>query len=194
MTRSTVSEKSFAALAALACPAYGDLLAALEGEFRAVDRAGLDGALDELARPLFGLEQAPVEERATAIGRAAWAAVPDDGEAPEAWLLGTALESGRAAGPVRAALGTELGLRAGVPAHPARLGGCWAIHVRDEAVGVAVDVGLDTSGVPNGCLCAHQVAYVIATSLVDAWQSAGNSAHARHARVLSLVLLGGDAA
>ena len=190
---SQLSETSFAAMAAVACPAYGDLLAALEGEFRAVDGAGLDGALDELARPLFELEQGSVAERAMAIGRAAWAAVPDEGEVPEAWLLGTALESGRATGPVRAALATELARRAGLSAHPARLRGCWAIHVWDEAVGVAVDVGPDASDAPNGCLCAHQIAYVIATSLVDAWQSAGNSTTASRARVLSLVLLGGAA-
>jgi hypothetical protein len=184
-------------MAAAACPAYGDLLAALEGEFRAVDRAGLDSALDELALPLFGLEQVSVEERAMAIGRAAWAAMPDEAEAPEAWLLGTALESGRAAGPVRAGFATELGHRAGVPAHPARLRGCWAIHVRGEAVGVAVDVGPDASMAgasgPRGCLCAHQLAFVIATSLVDAWQSAGDSTRARRARVLSLALLRGGA-
>ena len=180
-------------MAAATRPAYGDLLAALESEFRAVDRVGLDGALDELARPLFGLEQEPLEERAMAIADTAWAALPDKAETPEAWLLGTALESGRAAGPVRAALGTELGRRAGIPAHPALLRGCWAIHVQDEGVGLAVDVGPDTSGAPSGCLCAHQLAYVIATSLVDAWQAAGNSTHARQARVLSLVLLRGGA-
>jgi hypothetical protein len=86
-------------MAAAACPPYGEMLAALESEFRTVDRDALDGALDELALPLFGLETAPMEKRAIALGHAAWAALPEEGEAPTAWLLGPALEDGCAAGP-----------------------------------------------------------------------------------------------
>jgi hypothetical protein len=179
-------------MAAAACPPYGELLAALESEFRPVDRDHLDGTLDELARPLFGLEAAPRDERALALGRAAWAAVPDEANAPAAWLLGSALDAGCAAGPVRAALAAELGRRAGLPVHPARLRGCWVVHVPGDIAGVAIDLGADAAsapaGGPRGCLCAHQLAFVVLTSLVDAWQSAGSSAHARHARVLSLAL------
>jgi hypothetical protein len=111
--------------------------------------------------------------------------------------LASALQSGCAAGPVRAGLATELGRRAGVPAHPARLRGCWAIHVRGEIAEVAVDLGADTRSAhpgPRGCLCAHQLAFVVLTSLVVTWQLAGNSARARHARVLSLALSRGGAA
>ncbi len=188
----------FAAIAAAACPPYGELLAALESEFRPVDREGLDRALDELARPLFGLAAAPLDERAMMLGRAAWVAMPDEAATPTAWLLASALESGCAAGPVRAVLATELGLRAGVPVHPVRLRGCWAILVRSETDGVGADVGADTSSVslagPRGCLCAHQLAFVVLTNLVDAWRSAGDSARVRHARLLSLALSGEGAA
>jgi hypothetical protein len=184
-------------MAAAACPSYGEMLAALESEFRPVDRDGLDGALDERSLPLFGLVATPLEERAIALGRAAQA-MADEGEAPAAWLLESALKNGCVAVPVRAALAAEIGRRAGVPAHPARLRGCWAIHVRGESGGIGVDLGADASGAPPGgplgCLCAHQLAFVVLRSLVDAWESAGNWARARHTRVLRAALSRGDAA
>jgi hypothetical protein len=185
----------FETMAAAPCPAYGDLLGVLETEFHHLDLEKLDRRLDELALPLFGLERESLEERAIALGRSAWAAVPDEAGTPSALLLGAALEDGCAAGPVRAALAAELGRRAGVAAHPARVSGCWAVHVRNEHASVAADVGaasddMDDPG-PRGCLCAHQLAFVVLSSLVEAWRSAGNAANARHARVLCLALAGG---
>lgn len=186
-------ETPFAALVAAPCPAYGEMLAALEGEFRPVDRDGLDSTLDELALPLFGLTEASLEERAIALGRAAWAALPEEAGTPSAWLLASALGRGCAAGPVRAALATELGRRAGLAAHPARVSGCWAIHVRNDHASVAADVGADTGevddGGPEGCLCAHQLAFLVLTSLAEAWESLGDSIEAHHARVLQLLML-----
>jgi hypothetical protein len=182
----------FADLAAAACPSYGDLLAALECEFRSVGREALDESLDELALPLFEVRGAALEERAIALGRAAWAALPDEAATPPAWLLGSALRQRCGAAPVRAALAAELARRAGMAAHPTRLRGCWAIHVPGEPVGIAVDVGADSgtqcAGGPLGCVCAHQLASVVITSLADAWEAAGNIAQARHARVLRLAL------
>jgi hypothetical protein len=179
----------FAALAAARSPAHGELLAALEAEFRPIDREGLEGAVDELARSLFGLESAPLDERAVALGRAAWAALPEEAETPRGWLSGSALEHGCAAGAVRAALAAELGRRAGIPAHPTRLRGCWAIHLRDNAAHAAADVGAESSIEPfrsaTGCLCAHRLAFIVLTSLAAIWHSAGDSVSAQRARVLA---------
>jgi hypothetical protein len=187
----------FADVAASPCPSYGELLGALESEFRPLDRDALDEVIDELALPLFGIEDAPLDERAIALGRAAWAALRDEAATPPAWLLDSALAQGCGAAPIRAALAAELGRRAGVAAHPARLRGCWAIHLPGASVGVAVDVGPDPvercARGPRGCLCAHQLAFVVITRLADAWQSTGNVAEARHARVLRLALSHGSA-
>jgi hypothetical protein len=184
-------------MAAAPCPGYGSMLVAVEHEFRSADRDGVDDALDELARPLFGLERAPLDERALGLGQAAWAALPEEGEAPADWLLGSALERGRAAGAVRAVLAVELAHRAGIAAHPARLRGCWAVHLGADAGHVAADVGALSSVEPcpraTGCLCAHQLAFVVLTSLVTAWRSTGDPERARQAGVLRLVLERGGA-
>ena len=80
-------------------------------------------------------------------------------------------------------------------AHPARLRGCWAIHLPGEPVGVAVDLGPDTAvRGPRGCVCAHQLAFVVLTHIAEGWEFTGNLARARHARMLRLALLHGSAA
>src|ERR671918_384789 len=101
------ADRSFAALAAAGCPAYDAVLIALEQEFQPVNRGTVADSLDELARPLFGLAGAPLKQRAIALAEAAWAALPHQADAPLEWLLGSALERGRAAGAVRAALAVE---------------------------------------------------------------------------------------
>jgi hypothetical protein len=173
------------------------MLVAVEREFRAVGHDGVEDALDELARPLFGLERAPLDERVIGLGRAAWAALPEEGEAPADWLLGSALERGRAAGAVRAVLAVELAGRAGMGAHPARLRGCWAVHLRADAGHAAADVGACSGLEPcpraTGCLCAHQLAFVVLTSLMAAWRSAADPERTRQAGVLRLVLERGGA-
>ena len=133
-----------------------------------------------------------------ALGRAAWAAVPHEASSAAAWLPASALDAGCAAGPVRAALATEIGRRAGIDAHPARLHGCWAIHVRGEDSDAAADVGSETEDEPDdglrGCLCAHRLAFVVLTGLVEAWETAGDPQRAQHTRVLRLALLRGGSA
>jgi hypothetical protein len=179
-------------MAAAACPSYGELLAALESEFCPVDRDGLDRALDELARPVLGLEAAPLEERACALGRHA-----RRGGGPDSVPVGVgARERLRSrTGPRRTRhRARAASRRAGAPG---AWRGCWAIHVRGEIAEVSVDLGADTRSAhpgPRGCLCAPQLAFVVLTSLAVAWQLAGNSARARHARVLSLALSRGGAA
>jgi hypothetical protein len=131
------------------------------------------------------------------VGRAAWGALPDEARTPSAWLLEFALRQGGGVAPSRAALAAELGRRAGVAVHTARLRGCWAIQVPGEPVGVALDVGADAETRRarrlRGCVCGHPFAFVVITSLADAWQSAGTVAQARRARVLRLVLSHGGA-
>jgi hypothetical protein len=186
------AERSFAALAAAGCPAYDAMLIALEWEFHAVDRGTVTDALDELARPLFGIAGAPLEQQAIALAEAAWAALPQQGEAPPEWLLRSALERGQAAGALRAGLAVELGRRAGIAARPARIRGCWVVHVRDDDAQLAADVGTESRHEPADigarCLCAHQHAFVVLTGLASAWRSAGDPARAQRASAMRLLL------
>jgi hypothetical protein len=179
-------------LAAAARPAYDETLVALEREFRPVDREAVLGALDDLARPLFGLGDAAPDARVLALARAAWSALPAEGAAPPAWLLASALEAGRATGAVRAVVAVELGRRAGISAVPARLRGGWAVCVYDAAARISADVGSDPTGAApgggTGRCCAHQLAFAVLTGLARAWESEGRAARARRACGLRLLL------
>jgi hypothetical protein len=182
----------FAILAGAHCAPYDAMLTAIEREFRAVDRDALADALDRLARPLFGVAQAPVQERTLALAAAAYDALPEDGDEPPCWLLSRALEQGRAAPAVRAVLAVELARRAGVGARPARLRGCWLVGVHDGGAPVAADVGPDTSAAGwetcSGCLCGHEVAFLVLDGLATAWHAAGDGERARRAAGLRLLL------
>jgi hypothetical protein len=186
------AHRSFAGLAAVGCPAYDAVLIALEVEFHAVDRETVAEILDELARPLFGIAAAPLEERAIGLAEAAWAALPRPGDAPPEWLFGTALERGHAAGAVRAALAVELGRRAGISARPARLRGCWTVHVHDDDSQLAADVGAasrhEPAEVGPRSLCAHELAFVVLTGVASAWSSAGDLARGQRASAMRLLL------
>jgi hypothetical protein len=192
MARMMNEDRSFAALAAAGCPAYDAMLIALEREFHGVDGGSVADALDELARPLFGLPGAPPEEQATALAEAAWDALPQHGEAASEWLFGTALERGRAAGALRAGIAVELGRRAGVAAWPVRLRRSWVIYLRDEGAQLAADVGAasrhEPADVGPHCLCAHQHAFVVLTALTSAWRAAGDPARAQRASAMRLLL------
>jgi hypothetical protein len=182
----------FAILAGAHCAPYDEMLTAIEREFRAVDREALAEELDRLARPLFGVTRAPVSERSLALAAAAYEALPDSGSEPSCWLLSRALEQGRAAPPVRAVLAVELARRAGVCARPARLRGCWLVGVHDGGVPVAADVGPDDGAggweTCSGCLCGHEVAFLVLDGLATAWQAAGDDERARRAAGLRLLL------
>jgi len=194
---STPLDRPFAVLATSNCPAYDQMLVALEREFRAVDREAVAEALDGLARPLFGLAEAPPNERVVALARAAWAALPHEGSAPPHWLLTCALDERHANGAVRAALAAEIGRRAGVPAGPVRLRGCWAVHIPDGGAHIAADLGPDagreTADILSGGVCAHDLAFAVLTGLASAWRMAGDPERARRACGLRLPLpLGED--
>lgn len=185
----TPLDAAFAALAAARCPGYDAMLIAVEREFRAVDREAVAESLDELARPLFGLADAPPDERVITLAKAAWSALPDEGAEPPDWLLSRALEHGCASGAVRAALAAELGRRAGVRCCAARLRGCWAVHTGEHDAQVAADVGADPAQEPAaGTLCAHQLAFAILTGIADAWRSADDRFRAQRAAGLRLLL------
>jgi hypothetical protein len=181
----------FSALARSRCPAHDAMLVALERELHAVDPRRVADALDDLARPLFGLAGALPGERVLALGGAAWAALPGEGETPADWLPGSALERGSATGAIRAALAVELARRAGISARPARARGCWLVCVADDGEHVAADVGSASQLEPweaDASLCAHQLAFVVLTGLASAWRRAGEGEHARRASALRLLL------
>ena len=182
----------FAILAGAHCAPYDEMLTAIEREFRAVDRDHLGDTLDRLARPLFGLSTEPVHARALELSRAAYAALPEDGDEPSSWLLSRALDEGRAAPALRAVLAVELARRAGVGARPARLRGRWLVGVHDGRTPVGGDVGPDRDegnwDACSGCLCGHELAFLVLDGLAAAWQSVGDADRARRAAGLRLLL------
>jgi hypothetical protein len=160
------------------------MLVALECEFRAVQRDAVDDVLDDLARHLFGQAGATPHERVVAMAAAAWAALPDEGRAPEDWLLESALSAGRASGAVRVAVAADVGRRAGIRACAARVRGCWVVHVAEGGKSVAADVGrCQGEGAPlvDGRVCAHGLACAVLTGLGDAALIAGDAATAEQA-------------
>jgi hypothetical protein len=187
-------EQPFAALAAASDPSYDEMLIAIEREFRAVHREAVAARIDELALPLFGLGEGRPDDQALALARAAWMALPDEGDHPSAWLLGCALESGASTGVVRAALACELGRRAGVRATAVQLHGCWAIHLSDRSGGLAADLGSDPAGDgAAGGVCAHQLAFAVLSGLKAAWLAVGDRPRATRACGLRLLLPLSDA-
>jgi len=182
----------FAPLAATPHPEYDAMLVAVEREFRAVDGARLAEQLDEAARPVLGIARRPPGEQALELAHAAWQALPRTADDPQAWLLGEALASGRAAPPLRAAVGAEIARRAGVRARPVRRHAHWLVAVhRPASSPVGAEVGPDRDLAPEGvegCLCAHELAFLVLGRMADAWWRAGDPARAHRAAGLRLLL------
>ena len=168
------------------------MLVAVEREFRAVDGGWIAEQLDEAARPVLGVARRPPGERALELAHAAWRALPHTADDPQAWLLGEALSSGRAAPPVRAAVAVEIARRAGVRARPVRWHAHWLVAVHEPASNpVGAEVGPDDDLAPEGvegCLCAHELAFLVLGRLADAWVRAGSPPRAHRAAGLRLLL------
>jgi hypothetical protein len=182
----------FPTLAAARHPGYDEMLTALEREFRAVDGARLADVLDDAARPILGAASLPPRRRALALAEAAWSALPATATEPPAWMVSEALRTGAAAPPLRAAVAAELGRRAGVAARPVRLRGRWLVAVHEPGLSpVGADSGADDDLAPegvDGCLCPHELAFVILGRLAHAWLDAGSPARAHRAAGLRLLL------
>ena len=182
----------FPTLAAARHPGYDEMLTALEREFRAVDGARLAEVLDDAARPILGAASLPPRRRALALAEAAWTALPVTAAGPPAWMVSEALRTGAAAPPLRAAVAVELGRRAGVAARPVRLRGRWLVAVHEPGLSpVGADAGADDDLAPegiDGCLCPHELAFVILGRLAGAWLEAGSPARAHRAAGLRLLL------
>ena len=182
----------FPTLAAARHPEYDEMLAALEREFRAVDGVRLADVLDDAARPVLGAASLPPRRRALALAEAAWAALPVTTSEPSAWMVSESMRTGAAAPPLRAAVAVELGRRAGVTARPVRLRGRWAVAVHEPGLSpVGADVGADDDLAPegvDGCLCPHELAFVLLGRLAHAWLDAGSPARAHRAAGLRLLL------
>jgi hypothetical protein len=143
------------------------------------------------------MARAAPQQQAVALARAAWILLPHEGSDAPDWLLGSALEQGRAAGAVRAVTAVELGRRAGIAARPVRGRDCWAIYLGEGDEPVAADVGRPApdqpSYAPAGALCAHGLAFTVLSGLARAWRRAGDGARAHRASGLRLLLpLEGD--
>ena len=182
----------FPTLAAARHPEYDEMLTALEREFRAVDGARLAEVLDDATRPILGAASLPSRQRALALAEAAWSALPVSAGEPPAWMLSEALRTGAAAPPLRAAVAVELGRRAGVAARPVRMRGRWLVAVHEPGGSpLGADVGADDDLAPegvDGCLCPHELAFVMLGRLAQAWVEAGSPARAHRAAGLRLLL------
>jgi hypothetical protein len=179
-----------------ACPGHADLALALAAEFRP-PLAGVDAALDHLARPLREVGAAPPAEQlaqcAETVGARLdcaalqWSGIDD--------LLLDRVVVGAAGHPLALAIvsveaarraGIELGIVAGGA-------GCFVGHPRLEEP-LLLDVArgrlIDAGGRPDdvGWQCAHQVAARILNRIGERADTTGNVAWALRAAELRLAL------
>lgn len=162
MSRSETT--SFAALATASCPAYVDMLLAVEGQFTAVSHPDWASEyLDDRARALFGLAGEPVTDQAVALVAAVSEILPHTRALDQSLFLSAALRRGVAAASIRSAVAAELGRRAGVAASVARDGREWRLLVTAGGRGFLVDPALgllrgDRSAQP---VCGHHVGFAV---------------------------------
>jgi hypothetical protein len=170
---------ALAALAGQACPSLADALVAVAAGFRPVDARRVDEQLDDLARGLFAVAPsgpARVQRLAGALAR--FAAVDE----PVAGLwLDVALERRRAHPLVLAALGAELGARAGWDAAILSTPHGWYAGLLDGERAWLVDVaGAPVAPRPGGLRrhCGHELAFAALCGLVERYAAAGDALRA----------------
>jgi hypothetical protein len=187
--------KRFAELAASPCPPAAELLIALAAEFDAVDAAAVQERLDEQARALFGLAGLALIDRAQRLAAALATGLgleplADD---PAGLLIHRVLETRRGHPAMLAAIGAELGGRAGVRACVYSSLSRWFIGLTDADQRVLlVDAELgEGSGLVPGQVrgyCSHELAFCVLTGLAQRYEAHGMRIRAARAERLRRAL------
>jgi regulator of sirC expression with transglutaminase-like and TPR domain len=176
-------EKGFARLACGGCPPLADLLLAMAAEFRAVDFAAADAALDELALPMFGAQARDAAETLAATLERFGA---DRCSVAGLWL-DCVLEA-RAGHPLMlAAIAAEAGRRAGISVHVFSSPGGWYAGLTDGERAWLVDATLAGRAAEAAQLrrhCAHELAFAALLGLSERWERAGEAQLAGRAALL----------
>jgi hypothetical protein len=159
------SEGTFAALARQRCPAVGDVLLVMTGAFQEVDLDAMDARLDELARPLFDV---PAEARAGRLAEQLSRFSLDERSVCGLWL-DDVVRSGRGHPMLVAAVGAELGRRAGLDAGVFSTPSVWYAGVVEGERLWLIDLGEPTadSASPRTLRrhCGHELAFAALSGL-----------------------------
>jgi hypothetical protein len=176
----------FTRLACGGCPPVADLMLALAAEFRAVDAAAAEDRLDELARPLFGLEP---RTAASALARELDRDPGFDAERASVgglWL-DLVLEA-RAGHPlILAAIAAETGRRAGLAVHVLSTSSGWYAGLADGERLWLIDTTMDGRRVDAWRLrrhCAHELAFAALLGLSERFERLGDTRGAGLAALL----------
>lgn len=149
--------------------AADDALIALADRFAGCDRTGVLERLDDVARELFGAAAMPPRAQADRLAGALTCTL---GLRPvthdhRALLVDRALASCAAHPLVIAAVGHELGRRAGLATRICRAGTDWwlAFPGDDVLTAIACSAGTPTPAGPLRAICLHQLAYALLAHL-----------------------------
>jgi hypothetical protein len=185
MTPPEMSDEAFAALSRRACPPVGEALFAVAAAWRPVNWAELDGRLDQLAVPLFGVE-ADGRERACALAELIAGGFRPEPRAVDGLWLDAVLETRRGHAVLLSAVATELGRRSGWEITVCSSPAGWYAGLQHDGVLWLVDPTGETSGEHSPHTvrrhCAHEVAFVVLTGLADRFTGTEDEAQARRLR------------
>jgi len=177
------SEQAFTAISHEACPALAETLLAVVAAWRPVDRVHLDGQLDQMARALFAV---PPEgrERARALAALLTRELHRDARSVDGLWLDEVLATRRGHPVMIAALGAELGRRAGWEISVCSTPTAWYAGLVDGEVLWLVEPTGDAAGVPSTVRrhCAHELAYVVLTGLAERFEHPRDRERARDLR------------
>lgn len=183
----------FSLAAGLSCPTHADLAAALAAEFRPVDEAAVDEALDALAARMAPARDADPRGQLDAVASAMAAFEPL--QAPldaRALLIDVALDRLSGHPTVLAVIAAEAGRRAGLDVSVAAARGCHLVAYRGGGETVAFDPAKcavrDVRSLRATWRCSHQVAFALLREQLDRALRAGDIAGALRAAELRLDL------
>jgi hypothetical protein len=149
--------------------AADDALIALAGRFAGCDRAAVLAQLDDVARGLFGAAALAPRACADWLAEALWdtLALRPVTHDHRALLIDHALATRRAHPLVIAAVGHELGRRAGIETRICRAGTDWWLGIPGDEVLTAVGCSPGSAHPvgPLRAICPHQLAYALLAHL-----------------------------
>lgn len=182
----------FSLAAGRSCPPHAELAIALAAEFRPVDVAAVEAALDRLAEGMSAARDAHALDQLDVItgAMASFTALEAPLESP-ALLIDVTLERRRGHATTLAVIAAEAGRRAGLPVGVAGDGRCHVVaHPRAGTTAFDPRLGA-VRCMPSertAWRCAHQVAFALLRAHIDRALRAGDIAGALRAAELRLEL------
>jgi hypothetical protein len=167
------NDDAFAALAGQKCPSVGDVLLVLTGAFQRVDPDAMDAQLDDLARPLFAVE---AWDRPARLALLLDEFAHDELSVAGLWL-DEVVRTRRGHPMLIAAVGAELGRRAGLETGVFSTPTEWYAGILEEDRLWLIDVAARAAGVPAPETvrrhCGHELAFAALTGLAERFTGPG---------------------